>query len=124
MFEITIEKVFSASHALRLLDEGTWEPLHGHDWDVAVTVESEKLDGIDTVMDFHVLEQLVVSVISPFANRHLNEVVPFADDQWNPSAERVAQWIGQEVTKGLPRGVSLVSTAVGEAPGCTAVYRP
>ncbi len=123
MFEITIEKVFSASHALRLPGGGL-EPLHGHDWDVRVTVGSAGLDALQTVMDFHVLEREVDAVLAPWRNRHLNEVEPFADEAWNPSAERVAQWIGSRVAAGLPEGVSLVSVAVGEAPGCTAVYRP
>ena len=129
-YEVTVEAVFSAAHALRLPD-GSLEPLHGHDWQVAVTVAADRLDAMDTVMDFHQLEASLQAVIDPWHNRCLNEVAPFGeqrDDEThlaiNPSAERVAERIGLSVAADLPDGVRLVSVAVGEAPGCTARYCP
>lgn len=123
MFEITVAKVFAASHAIRLPDD-TLEPLHGHNWDVRVTVAAEALDAIETVMDFHELERLVDGVINPWHNRHLNDLPPFQGGNLSPSAERVASWIGQEVARQLPGHVALRTVSVGEAPGCTATYRP
>jgi 6-pyruvoyltetrahydropterin/6-carboxytetrahydropterin synthase len=123
MFEVTVSKVFSAAHAIRLAD-GSLEPLHGHNWLVDLTVASPKLDEIETVMDFHRLEGLLAGVLAPADNRNLNEVGPFAGGRVNPTAERVAWWIGSDVAKSLPRGVTLVSVRVGEAPGCIATYRP
>jgi 6-pyruvoyltetrahydropterin/6-carboxytetrahydropterin synthase len=123
MFEITIENTFSASHALALPD-GQSEPLHGHNWPVTVTVARPDLDNIETVMDFHHLEQILSSIIAPMNNRHLNDLEPFAAGKINPTAERVAWWIATQVQKQLPPGVSLVRVTVGEAPRCTAIYRP
>lgn len=135
MYEATIEKRFSAAHALRLAD-GTFEPLHGHNWLVRVTVAAGDLDDMDTVMDFHELEKLVEQIIGPWRNRNLNEVPPFVgkaneDDASvadglavNPSAERVAERIAWAVSGGLPEHVWLRSVGVGEAPGCVARYRP
>ena len=130
MFEISIDAVFAASHAI-LLPDGSLEPLHGHNWPVRVTVASDTLDAIETVMDFHELEQLVESIIGPWRNRHLNDVAPFSDGKGAPgglaincSAERVAWWIGEEVKRRLPPRVRLVGARVGEAPGCFATYRP
>lgn len=130
MYEATIEKTFSAAHALRLPD-GTLEPLHGHDWRVAVTVASEGLDAMDTVMDFHALEKIVETRIGPWRNQNLNAVAPFvgegSDGQGltiNPSAERVAEQIAWTVSGALPERVWLHDVAVGEAPGCVARYRP
>lgn len=126
MFEITIETGFSAAHAIRL-DDDTLEPLHGHDWRVAVTVAAEELDRIDTVMDFHELQRMTDAVIEPFRNRNLNDVEPFrgtSPDAVNPSAESVARWIGQRVAEQLPQRCRLVEVAVGEAPGCNARYKP
>ncbi len=123
MYEITVETEFAAAHALHLPD-GTDEPLHGHNWRVAVTVARAGLDALETVMDFHDLERAVAAVLEPWHNRNLNDVTPFADQGVNPSAERVAWWIGEQVIPSLPNGVTLVSVHVGEAPGCTAVYRP
>ena len=129
-YEITTDAVFSAAHALRLPD-GSLEPLHGHDWRVAVTVASDRLDAMDTVMDFHQLEAAVEAVVGPWRNRCLNDVEPFGVERGgeveltvNPSAERVAERIGVAVAAGLSEGVRLVRVDVGEAPGCTARYLP
>lgn len=123
MFEITVTRVFPATHSLRLPD-GSYEPVHRHDWRVRVAVRSQGLDAMETVMDFHQLEGLVDSVIAPFHNRSLNDVEPFSGGRLNPSAERVAWWIGTQVAQQLPKGVSLVTARVTEAPGCEAAYRP
>ncbi len=125
MYEISVSRVFSASHAIRLYD-GSLEPLHGHNWSVEVAVAATQLDSIDVVMDFHLLETLVDRLLAMVNNRHLNEVQPFSPTPGgiNPTAERVAWWIGTEVAKGLPTGAKLVSAKVGEAPGCVATYRP
>lgn len=127
MFEITIERIFSAAHALRLPD-GSFEPLHGHDWRVAVTVAAAQLDAMDTVMDFHELEATLETIIGPWRNANLNQSRPFAgpDGQLtiNPSAERVAEQIGLGIAGTLDASIALIEAAVGEAPGCTARYRP
>ncbi|MEM1107679.1 MAG: 6-carboxytetrahydropterin synthase [Planctomycetota bacterium] len=130
MYEATIESTFSAAHALRLPD-GSLEPLHGHDWRVAVTVASAGLDAMDTVMDFHELEKLVEARVAPWRHQNLNAVAPFVGGEGdiqglaiNPSAERVAEQIAAAVSVGLPEGVGLQEVSVGEAPGCIARYRP
>ncbi len=125
MFEIRIDRTFSASHALGL-PGGGFEPMHGHNWPVRVTVGAPQLDALDTVMDFHELERSLQDIVEQVHNRHLNEVAPFAGADGrlavNPTAERVAQWIGEAVAKTLPASVKLLRVEVGEAPGCTAVY--
>lgn len=128
MFEITVETMFSAAHALRLPD-GTFEPVHGHDWRIAVTVAGEHLDAMECVMDFHALQAALETIIKPWRNNHLNGCDPFRGPspavlKVNPSAERVAWAIAQPLICTLPEGVTLRRVAVGESPGCTAVYRP
>jgi len=123
MFEITIHRVFSAAHALRLYD-GSIEPLHGHNWTVDLTVGSQHLDKIEIVMDFHELERIVDALIAQLDTSNLNDVEPFSNSRVNPTAERVAQWIGQQVAKQLPQSVHVHQVEVGEAPGCRAGYRP
>lgn len=128
MHEATIQLAFSAAHALRLPD-GKLEPLHGHDWSVHLTVASERLDDMDTVMDFHKLEELAKAVVGPWRNGNLNTLPPFSPDggvtlEVNTSAERVAEQIAWAVSGGLPESVWLHDVAVGEAPGCVARYRP
>ena len=127
MYAIEVRRTFSAAHAIRLYD-GTLEPVHGHDWDVAVVVSAERLDAMEVVMDFHQLEQALDALLATVHNRHLNEVAPFADGagdlKINPTAERVAWWLGEEVGRTLPKDVCLEKVSIGEAPGCTATYRP
>jgi 6-pyruvoyltetrahydropterin/6-carboxytetrahydropterin synthase len=123
MYSITIERSFSAAHAIRLPD-GSLEPVHGHNWPVEVSVGSPGLDQIETVMDFHELVGMVDGVLAGLHNRCLNEVEPFAGGRVNPTAERVAWWIAGRVRASLPAGVRLECVRVGEAPGCYASYRP
>jgi 6-pyruvoyltetrahydropterin/6-carboxytetrahydropterin synthase len=127
MYEITVQRVFAAAHAIRLPD-GSLEPIHGHNWQVEVTVCAQTLDAIETVMDFHDLERMVNALIDRVHNRHLNEVPPFAGPDGklaiNTTAERVAWWFATEISGQLRPPVHLVSASVSEAPGCIARYRP
>jgi len=119
-FEISIEREFAAAHQIRLHD-GTLEPLHGHNWQVRVTVAADNLDEAGTVMDFHHLQRLVDVVLEPMQNRNLNEVPALRGI--NPSAESVAQYIGRTLVLS-DDSLRLVKVSVTEAPGCRAVYRP
>ena len=123
MFEITVSRVFSAAHAIRLYD-GSLETIHGHNWSVDLTVAANDLDDIEVVMDFHQLESDVDALLKRADNCNLNDIEPFKDGAVNPTAERVAWWIGSEIAKDLPSHAKLVSVRVGEAPGCTATWRP
>ena len=106
MFEITITRTFAAAHALKLHD-GSLEPLHGHNWAVELGVAADELDSIEVVMDFHNLQRIVDNIIAPFQNGNLNDSPPFADEhgtlEMNPSAERVAWWLGTQGIVGGPR---------------------
>jgi len=118
-FEITVTRDFSAAHQLRLSD-GSFEPLHGHNWHLRVTAAADNLDPIGTVMDFHELQRLVDEVIGPMNNSNLNDVP--ALKSMNPSAENVALHVARSLK--LPNKVRLVSVEVTEAPGCIARYVP
>ena len=122
MYEITITRVFSAAHTLRLYD-GSQEPIHGHNWDVHVTVGAGELDQMEVVLDFHQLEQIVDRSISQVHNQFLNQIEPFASGV-NPTAERVAQWLAEQIAKPLSKNTRLLSVQVTEAAGCIATYRP
>ncbi len=118
-FEIRTVRTFSAAHQLRLYD-GSLEPLHGHNWRVAVTVSAAELDAIDVVMDFHELERLVDAITGPMHNRHLNDLPAFA--KLNPSAEGVALHIARSLA--LPGSVRLVKVRVWETSENSAVFLP
>lgn len=122
MYAIEVTTEFCAAHQLRLADGGV-EPLHGHNWRVTVRVESRNLDALETVMDFHALQSMLEKIVRPWANGNLNDLPPF-DRQWNPSAERIAEYIGQELAKQIAGTVRLGEVRITEAPGCEAIYWP
>ncbi len=126
-FAIEVRVIFSAAHALRLLG-GREEPLHGHDFSVTVRVGCDALDAIGTVMDFHEVEAALEEVVGGWRNRNLNECEPFrvGGEGVNPSAERIAEVVGDRmcaaIGDGSGRGVRVVEVRVTEAAGCLAIW--
>lgn len=118
-FSVTTTRVFCAAHAIRFPD-GAIETLHGHNWEVRVTVGAERLDAIGFVMDFHDLESQLDAILLPLKNANLNDVIDLTD--LNPTAENVAFHIARRLS--LPPHARLESVEVTEAPGCIATYRP
>ena len=118
-FDVRIQRTFCASHQVRM-PGGVLEPLHGHNWRVTVTVTADQLDESGFVVDFHLLEKQLDSVLGDLNNRHLNEAERM--NGLNPSAENVALAIATSLA--VPPPARLVSVEVTEAPGCAAIYRP
>lgn len=118
MYELTVERVFSAAHAIMI--HGSQEPVHGHNWHVRLVVSGDRLNDDGLLCDFHLLERELDRVIGAFNNRHLNEVPPF--DRVNPTAEHVARHIADAVQPHLPKSVRLERVSVTEAPGCVATW--
>lgn len=130
MYELTIDTVFSAAHAIVVA--GRREPVHGHDWRVSACIAGETLDEDGLLIDFHAVEQSLNAVVGPFRNANLNEIAPFTTT--NPTAENVAAHIAAALAERLPplvadhptypaRRVGVAWVRVTEAPGCTATYR-
>jgi len=98
MFEVSVEQVFAAGHALRNY-KGKCENIHGHNWRVRVVIEGERLDDTGLLVDFIDVKDLMGSVIARLDHQFLNEVAPF--DVTNPSAENIAEYFYQEMRTGL-----------------------
>jgi 6-pyruvoyltetrahydropterin/6-carboxytetrahydropterin synthase len=99
MFEVKITRDFAAAH--RVEDyPGNCERLHGHNWKVEVISRSSELDGLGMVMDFRKLKELTDKVLERLDHEYLNEVEPFT--HLNPTAENIARYIFDEVSKGAP----------------------
>ena len=120
MFELSITREFCAAHALTV--RGVREPVHGHNWRVIVAIAGDILDDDGLLMDFHELERALDAIIAPFNNADLNATTPF--DRLSPTAEHVAQHIGETVAAKLPASLRLIRASVTEAPGCVATYHP
>lgn len=121
MYALTVKSHFDAAHAL-LGYPGECKELHGHTWDVEVTVEGESLDGIGIVYDFKTLKDDLAAVLAPYDHGFLNEVAPF--DRVNPTAENLARVIFEALRDRVGDGIRVAEVAVWESPVARVAYRP
>ena len=119
-YEISIEKYFSAAHALREY-KGKCERLHGHNWRVLVVVGGQKLDKIGMLIDFSELKKILEGALLNLDHSYLNETEPF--DKINPTAENIAEYIFNKINIQLPNGVMARKVCVWESEAsCACVY--
>ena len=111
MYELTITAHFDAAHALHGYP-GECRELHGHTWDVEVTVAGEQLDEVGIVYDFKRLKDDVGGVLDAYDHVHLNEVPPF--DSINPTAENLARVVCEALVEKVGTGVTVHEVAVWE----------
>jgi 6-pyruvoyltetrahydropterin/6-carboxytetrahydropterin synthase len=120
MYELTVKDHFDAAHALHGYP-GECRELHGHTWDVEVTVSGEHLDEVGIVYDFKRLKEDLAAVLEPFDHAYLNEVTPF--DSLNPTAENLARVIFEQLASTVGTEVTVSAVAVWESPIAKIVYR-
>ena len=121
MYSLTVKTHFDAAHALRGYP-GDCAKLHGHTWDVEVTVEGTRLNDIELLYDFRNLKEDLRGVIDKFDHKHLNEVAPF--DRLSPTGENLARFIYEELEERIGAAVRLREVRVWESPqACIAYYR-
>lgn len=120
-YELTVKDHFDAAHALPGYD-GPCRFLHGHTWDIEVTIAGQHLDDVGMLYDFKDIKRDLHAVLENFDHRCVNEVAPF--DIMNPTAEHMARVIFYELEKTLPAPISLKEVAVWESPAARVAYRP
>ncbi|MDP2181144.1 MAG: 6-carboxytetrahydropterin synthase QueD, partial [Actinomycetota bacterium] len=111
MYELTVKGHFDAAHALRGYP-GECRELHGHTWDVEVTVGAEALDDIGIVYDFKDLKSDLAAALAPFDHAYLNEVPPF--DEITPTAENLARVLYEALAARVSSHVRVIEVAVWE----------
>jgi 6-pyruvoyltetrahydropterin/6-carboxytetrahydropterin synthase len=121
MYELTVKGHFDAAHALRGYP-GECRELHGHTWDVEVTVAAESLDEIGIVYDFKALKEDLAHVLASYDHAYLNEVPPF--DELSPTAENLARVLYDALASRVDSRVRVVEVAVWESPVARLTYRP
>jgi 6-pyruvoyltetrahydropterin/6-carboxytetrahydropterin synthase len=124
MFQVSVEETFSAGHALRGY-QGKCENPHGHNYRVRVTLEGPQLDSIGLLVDFIHLKQIIREVMGTLDHQFMNDLEPFKTA--NPSAENVAKYFFEEVTrrlKNLPPGARITDVVLWETDTSRAQYRP
>ncbi|MFQ5927116.1 MAG: 6-carboxytetrahydropterin synthase QueD [Terriglobia bacterium] len=124
MFEIGVEETFAAGHALRGY-KGKCENVHGHNYKVRVTLAGEQLDAVGLLYDFGELKRGISQVIRALDHKFLNDLPPF--DRVNPSAENIAKYFYEEITKQIAasaNGARVKEITICETDTTTATYRP
>ncbi|MBP2650068.1 MAG: queuosine biosynthesis protein QueD [Firmicutes bacterium] len=120
MYELTTIVDFEAAHQLRNYP-GKCARLHGHNWQVEVTVAGNKLDEMGMLIDFKVLKQKVNQVIEGLDHYYLNELEAFREN--NPSAENISQYIYQTLKNKFIPNIKLCQVKVWESPRSAVTYR-
>jgi 6-pyruvoyltetrahydropterin/6-carboxytetrahydropterin synthase len=125
MFEVSVEEVFPAGHALRNY-HGKCENVHGHNYRVRVTVQGPDVDENGLLIDFAEVKRLVRAVKDRLDHQFLNDLPPF--DSINPSAENIAKYFYDEINGRLSTGmlhvVRLHEVKLWETDVACATYRP
>lgn len=120
MYEVTVKTEFSAAHQLRGYD-GKFENLHGHNWIAISTVQAKKLDSMGVGVDFVMLKDKMDDILSKLDYKNINDVPPF--DKKNPSAENIAKWLYDKLSKAInTAAVRVTRVEVKEFENCGAVY--
>ena len=108
---------FEAAHRLPNVPEGhKCARLHGHSFQVRVSVEGPVGERSGWVMDFADLKAAFRPVYDKLDHRYLNEIAGLE----NPTSEILARWIWRELEATLP-GLSEVEVRETCSTGC--IYR-
>jgi len=90
MYHLTIKTHFAAAH--RLVNyQGDCENLHGHNWNVEVTVSARELDTAGLGIDFKILKHHTKELLGELDHKYLNDLPAFS--QISPSSEQIARFL-------------------------------
>jgi 6-pyruvoyltetrahydropterin/6-carboxytetrahydropterin synthase len=120
-YQLSVKDHFDAAHTLPRY-KGPCRYLHGHTWDVEVTIEGKHLDEVGILYDFKAIKDDLHTLLDNFDHRYINDCPPF--DRINPTAENLARVIFYELEKTLPQSIALQEVAIWESPQAKVVYRP
>jgi 6-pyruvoyltetrahydropterin/6-carboxytetrahydropterin synthase len=122
MYEVTVSGHFDSAHYLREY-HGRCENLHGHRWQVEVSVRSNKLNQIGLALDFTELKKALRETVAQFDHVCLNDMPEFSSI--NPSSENIAKVIFKKVSERLHemgRDFAVFSVRVYESPDAWVTY--
>jgi len=98
MYKVRVEEEFSAAHSLTHY-RGKCEKLHGHNYRVRLWLCGDNLDESGMLYDFSLLKKNLREVLALLDHSNLNDMEIFCGD---PSAERIAKFIFEEIQKKMP----------------------
>ena len=90
---------FEAAHLLPKVPQGhKCARLHGHSYQVRITIEGEVNPETGWIMDFDVIKQAFEPLLEQLDHHYLNDVPGLE----NPTSENLAHWIWQRLKPSLP----------------------
>lgn len=98
MYEIRVETDFAAAHFLRDY-HGKCENIHGHNYKVYAHVRGSILDEGGMLLDFKELKTTLREICKLLDHKNLNDFDYFMQ---NPSAERIATFIAENILQKIP----------------------
>jgi 6-pyruvoyltetrahydropterin/6-carboxytetrahydropterin synthase len=120
VYELTIERDFSAAHLMREYP-GACARLHGHNYRVLLSVEGKELDDSGMLVDFSDLKGAFDEILDELDHRNLNEIPPF--DEINPSSENLARYLYRRAEKAIGDGIRVSRVTVYESATNSVTYR-
>lgn len=91
MYSVKVRDFISSAHYLREY-KGKCENLHGHNWEVEVTVEKKELASDGMVIDFKELKKYLKEIVDQLDHKVINDEVEYFKTH-NPSAENLSKYI-------------------------------
>ena len=120
MFEIEIDRSFSAAHQLRGYN-GDCCKLHGHNYKITVTVRSSELDEIGIALDLKKLKAELDALLAEYDHSNLSELADF--QAVNPTSENLARTIYRKISEKMNSGTIRVHRVrVGESDHSAVTY--
>ena len=121
MYEATITRSFSAAHVLKDIG-GKCEGLHGHNFDVEVSLAAVDLNKEGLLIDFRILKEWTDEILDCLDHKHLNDLPYFKDK--NPSAENLARFIYDRISDKVKlKNIDVSRVTVWESEKARASYR-
>lgn len=98
---------FASAHTLRDYP-GDCSRMHGHNWKLEVEVTATALNDHGMGMDFKTIKTATRELAKTLDHRYLNDIPPF--DTVNPTAENIAQYFYQNLSKTLNIDTAKISS--------------
>jgi 6-pyruvoyltetrahydropterin/6-carboxytetrahydropterin synthase len=120
MYRLTIKTGFAAAHNL-INYQGDCENLHGHNWEVEVTVTARELDQAGLAIDFKVLKRETNALLDELDHKYVNQHHFFQDI--SPSSENISRYLFHELSKRLnDNNIKVERIGVWESDNACAEY--
>ncbi|MDX2085180.1 MAG: 6-carboxytetrahydropterin synthase [Candidatus Melainabacteria bacterium] len=100
MFEVQVERTFSAAHHL-LNYNGKCERPHGHNWVVRAWARGDRLDEANMFIDYGIMKRELDNILAQLDHTDLNEN-PLIGQGISPSSEFLARLIYQHMKAAIP----------------------